>query len=319
MTERSPAPARRSRAAGGTRATRVTERDREILAFAAEHRFVLCAQVRTLMGVSTTFANRRLAGLVEKGLLVRERIVQEQASWYRITGTGLKLIESGLPPPRFDLHSYRHDTGLAWVWLAASRGAFGRVGRLVSEREMRSRDGVAQTDGEKFGVRLGTLGPRGRLGLHYPDLLLVGPAGERVAVELELSTKGSRRLEGILSAYAADPRISAVLYLVERPGVRRAVEAAAAGLGISHLVHVRPVAWQQAGAAGDAPQATRERARTGERTPGSRERVPDAMRRQARAGERTRGAPERAPPAATAVLGTPPRPPGRHRGEAMAR
>lgn len=311
-----PRARRPARAGAPAQVTRVSARDLEILTFAAEHRFVLAAQVQTLLGVSRAFAHRRLSGLADKGLVASERLVHDQPTWYRITGRGLSLIGRELPTPRFDLRSYRHDIGLGWVWLAASRGAFGRVGAMVSEREMRSRDGrgvggrggtfvggeadgprgeagAPRADGhdplggdghdplggsghgelgrgghdplgdethDTFGVRVGGVGPRGRIGLHYPDLLLMGEAGERVAVELELTAKGSRRLEKILLAYAADSRISAVLYLIEQPALRRQVQSAAARLGISDLVHVREVAWPAARGAGAS--ATPSRVRT---------------------------------------------------------
>jgi hypothetical protein len=261
MSERATKPARRPRNEAGARPTLVTERDREILAFAAEHRIILAAHIQTLLDVSTSVAYRRLAGLSALGLLKHAQVLHEQPSWYRITRPGLALISSDLPPPRFDLRCHEHDIGVAWLWLAASRHAFGRPERMVSEREMRSHDGAAARppaleghgaggpltdegtalagdDGLPFGVRLAGLGPRGRVGLHYPDLLLIGAAGNRVAIELELSAKGNRRLDSILTAYGADRRITAVLYVAQKPGIRRAVQAAASRLGICDLVHV---------------------------------------------------------------------------------
>jgi hypothetical protein len=140
---------------------------------------------------------------------------------------------------------------------------------VVSERTMRSRDGKSPGS-ERFGVRLGGLGAGGRERFHYPDLLLVDPNGHRIAVELELSGKGRRRLEGILAGYAADPRISAVLYLVDRPSVGRSIEASARALGIADLVHVQRARWGRdapATGAARAPVRTRRpvRARAVER------------------------------------------------------
>ncbi|MDQ6775591.1 MAG: hypothetical protein M3071_05070, partial [Actinomycetota bacterium] len=256
--------------------TRVTERDHRILDFVAEHRIVLAAHVQELLGVSETIAYRRLRGLTERGLLEHSNVLYRQPGWYQITRSGLKMIESDLPPPRVDLSCYRHDIGIAWVWLAASRGAFGRVDQTVSEREMRSRDAAyaaadraAAGGGERaldtgedrrppYGVHLGGVGPRGQARLHYPDLLLIGRSGERVAVELELTAKGRRRLETILAGYGSDPSIAAVLYLTERPGIGREVRSAAARLGISDLVHVHPVVW----APGAEPRPAVARGRT---------------------------------------------------------
>jgi hypothetical protein len=87
----------------------------------------------------------------------------------------------------------------------------------------------------------GGLGPGGRERLHYPDLLLVTPEYRRIAIELELTSKGRTRREQILAGYAADCRIDAVVYLAEHPAVRRQVSESAARLGISHLVHVQRV------------------------------------------------------------------------------
>jgi hypothetical protein len=233
----------------------VTDRDTEILAFAAEHRIVLSAHVETLLEVSASVASSRLRALTAAGYLKAERILHHQPTWYWIASPGLAIVGSDLPPPRVDLSRYQHDLGMAWIWLAASREAFGRAEEIISERAMRSHDGARAGavagdqaiaiggDGRPFGVRLSGVGPRGRIGLHYPDLLLVGRGGERVAIELELSSKGPRRLESILAAYGADRRINAVLYLAEKPGIRRDVQAAAARLGISDLVHVQTVAW----------------------------------------------------------------------------
>jgi hypothetical protein len=275
MRKRASSPARRPGAQRGGGSTLVTERDRRLLAFVAEHRIVLVGHVQALLGVSGSVAYGRLRGLTGSGLLQYSRVLHGEPGWYQITRAGLAMIDSDLPTPRLDLRCYRHDIGVAWLWLAASRGAFGGVERIVSEREMRSRDAacaagrsgfdwsgadrgerVPEAGGDAatpFGVHLGGVGPRGQARLHYPDLLLVGRAGERVAIELELTAKGGRRLETILIGYGAEPSIAAVLYLAEKPRIRREVAAAAARLGISDLIHVQPVAWPAASAASEAP------------------------------------------------------------------
>jgi DNA-binding transcriptional ArsR family regulator len=282
MSDRASRAATRPRArpaatAKPTAATLVTERDRALLAFVAEHRVVLAGHVQELLGVSQSVAYRRLGALTANGLVEHARVLQGEPGWYQVTRAGLAMIESELPPPRLDLRCYKHDIGVAWLWLAASRGAFGAVQRIVSEREMRSRDGVRQgphrvraSPGERapemggddheppFGVRLGGVGPGGLTRLHYPDLLLISPREERIAVELELSAKGRRRLETILAGYGAEPRVSAVLYLAEKAAIRREIRASATRLGISHLVHVQPFAWAPAGRAARTPARSRD-------------------------------------------------------------
>jgi hypothetical protein len=234
---------------------RITARDRLLLAFAAEHKLVLAAQAEALLGTSLAAAARRLRELRTGGVLVSDRPFDEQPPCFQVTRQGLGVIESRLPAPRsVDRAGYRHDVGVGWLWLAARAGVWGEMREVVSERSMRSRDGKS-SGAERFGVRLGGLGPGGRERLHYPDLLLVDPNGHRIAVELELSSKDRRRVEGILAGYAADPRIAAVLYLVDRPSVGRSIEASARALGISDLVHVQRARWGR-----DAPPAAAARA-----------------------------------------------------------
>ena len=230
-----------------------------MLRFIAEHRLVLAEHVAVLLSVSVTAAERRLRALVRTGILQRRRLFDRRPAIYQITRLGLAVIGSRLPPPRLDLRSYEHDIGLGWLWLAARAGRFGALSDLVSERQMRSDDAASNRRGEPLAVRLGGVGPGGRPRLHYPDLLLLTASGHRVAVELELSSKGRTRRERILAGYAGDPRIDVVLYLVERKQLGRELAASAARLGISGMVHVQPVG--RAGGADRCRGGTRVAAR----------------------------------------------------------
>lgn len=241
--------------------------DRRVLAFAAEHRLVLAAHVRALLGVSDRAASSRLRALKTAGYLRYARKLVGPGC-YQINRAGLAVLDSGLPRPRdIDLATYRHDVGLAWLWLAAQRGAFGRVDRVVSEREMRSHDGRRDGRADPLGVRLPGVGPRGGDRRHYPDLVLETATGHRVAIELELTTKPRRRRNEILGGYAIDSRIDAVLYLAETTRAMRAIERSAAELGISSLIHVQRVSF--------TPGSGAERAE-----PGVERSAPRARRRE---------------------------------------
>lgn len=260
----------------GRNAALITDRDQALLSFIAPHRLVLTSHVRVLLSISEDAARARLRMLRAAGLLAGERFFHRQPPCWWITRKGLALIGSPLPTPRIELSSYRHDVGLGWVWLAAERGAFGPLRNVVCERTMRSRDGArAQASpagpdaAEPSGVRLGGVGQAGRERLHYPDLLLITPDGGRIGVELELTTKERTRRERILSGYGADPRFDAVLYLVDRPAVARAVEGSAERLGISPMVQVQRVGWDSG--RGARPGRDLERARI--RTADSQERA----------------------------------------------
>ena len=148
-----------------------------------------------------------------------------------------------------------------WLALGAERGMFGPVTEVVSERRMRSQDGRGARHDEPFGIRLGGPGRDGRDRLHYPDLLVVTETGHRVAFELELTGKGRRRREQILTGYALDRRVDAVVYLVDHPARRRALQESVRRLGLEDRVRVEPVKLGHGGVAGRPLAPPRERAR----------------------------------------------------------
>jgi hypothetical protein len=249
---------------------RITRRDIELLEFASRQRIVLSSHAQALLTVSADAAASRMRALARAGLLDHQALFDRQPRCYWITRHGLQAIGSSLSPPRMDLRSYRHDIGVAWLWLAARSGAFGPLRDITSEREMRSRDAAAAHaarnaggGAEPLAVRLGGIGPGGRERLHYPDLLLTGAGGRRVAVELELTSKAGSRRQRILAGYGADRRVDAVLYLVDSRAVARAIRSSAARLGILERVHVQGAQW-----GGKAPGHFGARSRAAERRAG---------------------------------------------------
>lgn len=247
-----------------TRGIRLTDRDRMILAFAAEHRIVLTRQLEALTGTDVSKRMRQLArtGHVEEG---KHLPLQH----YLIREAGLVAIGSTLKPPRPKLDEYKHDIGLAWLWLGAHRGAFGPVQEVLSERRLRWHDGVRDRPPEPVGVRLGGIDRYGNETLHYPDLVLIAGRGGRLAIELELSRKGRERLDAILGGYGSDGRIDRVLYLVEdNPEGKRLggfVSTAAREMGLSPLVHVeriKPIRTMQEDTRPPAPRRTHQSRRT---------------------------------------------------------
>lgn len=232
-----------------------------MLAFAAEHRFVLADQLAHLLVISRDAAGARMRALRTAGYLSDSQPLREEPPLYQVTTAALRAIRSDLSRPRrVDLSTYRHDAGLAWLAVAAERGMFGPLTEIVSERRMRSEDRRGEERAETHGVRLGSAGRDGRQRLHYPDLVVRTATGHRVAFELELNTKESRRREQILVAYSADPRIDAVVYLVDHPSRRRALQESVRRVGISDRVRVEQVRLghdAQRAAAGTARSPTR--------------------------------------------------------------
>jgi DNA-binding MarR family transcriptional regulator len=228
------------------RRVQLGERDVALLEFAAQHRLILTAQAQAVLGLRQRSTAARLNGLCEAGLLEREPSrFRGRPACFLITSAGLKTIGSRLPKPRFDLAAHDHDVGLAWLYLAARVGKFGTASAVHSEREMRSQDARADRDGPPHAVRLGGYDGHGRERLHYPDLVVELASGHRIAFELELTGKDTRRREKILSGYAADGRIDAVVYLAEDRAIQRNVQASAARLGISSRVIVQRCAFPE--------------------------------------------------------------------------
>ncbi len=240
---------------------RLTSRDLETLSFAAEQRVVLADHVAALRGTSSNAAAGRLRSLSTAGFLSAHRPFDRGPTCFQIARPGLGAIDADLNAPRrLDLRSCEHELGAAWLWLAASDGAFGPLREVLGERRLRSSDAKPEGRGAPYGVRLGGVGPGGRERLHYPDLLLIDPGGRRIAIELELTSKSRGRREKILAGYAADARVDVVLYLVRDRRVGRAIQSSARRLGIGQLVHVQSVDFPGIGPGGGG--RTIDRART---------------------------------------------------------
>ena len=210
-----------------------------LLAFIADHRFVLPGQAGALLGISEEAARSRLRELTNDGYLIEEPVLAGEPVAYRSTRRGRDMVGSELRALPISLTNYRHDVGTAWLWVAARNGAFGPAREVLAERVMRSRDARGRDD--PFGVRLGGVGGDGRERLHYPDLLVIDDGGRKLAIELEITSKAPAAREKILAGYAADPRIDKVVYVVYSPQVARALSRSVSRLGISCLVTINRV------------------------------------------------------------------------------
>jgi hypothetical protein len=121
------------------------------------------------------------------------------------------------------------------VWLEEHEPAF----MVRSERELR----VAERRAGRAlaSVAVGGGLPDGRARLHRPDLLLVPSAGGPVvAVEVELTVKGARRLEGIVRAWARCRDVAGVRYYAA-PAAGRAVGRAVSAVLAHEFVQVCPL------------------------------------------------------------------------------
>jgi hypothetical protein len=196
-------------------------------------RFAEAVQVAGRFGMDERNAYRRLRGLVGLELLEHRRVFHAQPGAYLATRQGLAAVELDLPAARIDVRTYVHDRDAAALAVDLEREFAAEL--VVTERELRSRDMSAEKP--RYAVMLGAQVTR--RGLHFPDLAVELGDGRPLAIELELTAKGSGRLDQIVSAYVRGRHIACVRYYAA-PAAIRGVQRAVARAGASQLFDVRP-------------------------------------------------------------------------------
>ncbi|MHB8691920.1 MAG: DUF6529 family protein [Solirubrobacteraceae bacterium] len=178
--------------ADGEERARGADEERQLVSYVAAHSVVLLAQ----LGVEEPVAVERLDRLVRLGLLRRAPRLSHQRACFQITRDGLEVAGVRLPAPEIDLRRYRQDLAAAWLWLAARAGAFGKMDRSFTRREMVAADATVRSHAGlsadlsdelrwKAADRAFGIPVAGAAGLHYPDLCLVLDQG-RVPIELAI-------------------------------------------------------------------------------------------------------------------------------------
>lgn len=203
-----------------------TERDLQMVGWIGRLRFAEAGQVAARFRMDERNAYRRLRGLVCGGLLDHRRVFHAVPGAYCATSFGLTAAGLGLPRPRVDIRTYRHDRVAAAVLIELER-EFGEAA-VVTERELRSRDAGNPAE-PRYAVRRG--GDRSRRGLHFPDLAVELESGRPLAVEVELTAKGAGRLDSIVRAYVLARQLDSVRYYTApaaHEGVLRAIDRAGA-------------------------------------------------------------------------------------------
>lgn len=188
-----------------------TERDARLLRWINGHGSATLQQIARWAGTSYQSVQRRVRQLVDHGYLERRCLIHgDRAHW--LTKFGRQICGDELPPPKdIMLGSYRHNHILVDLSLSlvAETG-----GRFTPERRLRQMMSLTRL-GERYHVADG--------------LLQLEDQDKPIAIELELSTKGHRRLKQIVRGYAANLDIGEVWYFVESNIVRRHLKKAAEG------------------------------------------------------------------------------------------
>jgi hypothetical protein len=241
-------------------------RDHELLRFVARCGVVSIDHVRAFLGVGRTAAYRRVAYLLEAGLLQRFGLLRDEPSLLCATRVGLRRSGTGLSPVVVSPGSVEH-------WLRCTSTALllaERHGhqRVLTEREIALWERVEERP--LASARVGVT-PDGRRRLHRPDLAILLPkdsaglgnarhsrtrerpseiasdlqreeAGAEemrlISVEVELTPKSPRRLEQIVRAWRHASWVGEVHYHCAPGATRRALERAVAKTHSGDRVHV---------------------------------------------------------------------------------
>lgn len=222
--------------AGASSSARPRPREREqmrraMLSFAARLGITTAGALAVELGVSHASASARLAAAARAGLLTACRPLHGRPTLYAATAAGIRASgESGLGVCTVSVANAEHLIACAEV-AAALRRLCPEL-TIAGERELRR-------DEERGGAPLASArlpgdGPD-RPRLHRPDLVLwpADPAGGLpIAIEVELTAKGSRRLQGICRAWARSRLLGGVIYLAPpklHPLLQRSIAAVGAG------------------------------------------------------------------------------------------
>jgi hypothetical protein len=169
---------------------------------------------------------------VQRGLLERFDLLRSEPRLLRATRSGLRYAGLGLPVAVVPAGSAEH--WLRCVSIAELLGDEFDHSQVLTERELILAE---QIEGRAIAsAKLGEL-PDGSPQLHRPDLAVL--SGERpIAIEVELTPKAPRRLEGLIRAWRRASWVIEVRYYCAPGPTRRAVERAVKELRASERVRV---------------------------------------------------------------------------------
>jgi len=183
----------------------------------------------TWLRVSVQRANARVRPLEGLGLVGCERQHVSQARAVFLTGKGHELLGwERRRAPRAEVH---HEYEAAIVWLVTQYERVRPDERVLTERECRHLERVGS---ERFSVDVSAIhdSVARRDRRRWPDVVL-GSGGEKRAIEIEFAPKGSKRLRGIVDAYAYSGRYLEAVFLVKSAALGHRIRALAPRAGRS--------------------------------------------------------------------------------------
>lgn len=231
---------------GQPRSFQLTARDRDIVRWigrvgVADARQIAARWQRTELresgaskGMPQSNAYCRLRGLEQRDLLERRRLLFGEPAVFLATRTGLRFAGLDLSPRKVSAGGIAHASRATSLCLELEE-EFGTEA-VLCEREIRAEDG--RSSEPRYAVAADGRLPDGRPRLHFPDFAVRQPPRSTLAIEVELTAKGSQRLSAILRAYVRARHVEGVRYYVS-PRAARPVREAIARTRCGPLVDVR--------------------------------------------------------------------------------
>ena len=171
----------------------ITERDISILQFINDFGFCEMPHIDKRFNLKKPRNYQIINRLIDAGLVKHERIFFGRHGIFRLSNAGAKYTK--LPPLfRLALANYSHDMALIEVHLKLRKQY--PEAEWMSERQLKR---------DKFFDGIGKWG-------HLPDGMLFFPDGKHVAIEVELTLKGTHRTQRILKEYSAQFSVKEVWY-----------------------------------------------------------------------------------------------------------
>jgi predicted transcriptional regulator len=179
----------------------LTNRDKAILSFINESGFCVMPQIQREFHLRFPRSYQVIKRLMDSGYVVHDQIFKHQHGIYYLTKKGAE--NTSLPPlSNISLGGYKHQiiiTDLRQQLYAKYPNT-----KWISERYLKQ---------QKFYYGIGKAG-------HLADGILMFPDETKIAIEVELSMKGKRRIEKILSAYGGQLEIAEAWYFCAESVIR---------------------------------------------------------------------------------------------------
>jgi len=172
---------------------RMTERDIEILKFINEFGFCEMPQLEERFGFKTPRSYKVMQRLIKAELVVHERFLHNRPGVFYVTHRGAQHTD--LPPIiRVPLAAYQHQITIIKAYFKLIHKF--PDAKWISERRMKH---------DKFQDGIGKRG-------HIADGMLIFPNQKKIAIEIELSAKGKRRLTDIFRSYGTQHGVKEAWY-----------------------------------------------------------------------------------------------------------